>query len=123
MTGRTKLAPPVLAAALSAAFAGAAPASNYSFLNDAPASHFTDADLQLFEAAVTDALDHAPDGEVSGWSNPDTGASGRLKPLETYQSQGTTCRRLQIANRAGGAKSNVAFHFCRQPDQSWRVVK
>lgn len=102
--------------------AGAASASNYSFLNDAPAKHFTEQDMELFSAAVNDALDNSADGKVTAWRNPETNASGKLKLLKTYQSQGNTCRRLQIANQAGGVKNNVAFNFCRQADNTWRVV-
>lgn len=97
-------------------------ASNYFFLEEAPSRHFTEADTQMFTTAVSDALDNSQDGNITAWRNPDTNASGRLKPLKTYQADGTTCRRLQIANKAGGLKSNSAFNFCRQPDNSWRVV-
>ena len=97
-------------------------ASNYSFLKDAPAQHFTEQDMKLFTAAVDDALNHSEDGKITAWRNPETKASGKLKILKTYQSEGSTCRRLQIANQADGRKSNVAFNFCRQADNTWRVV-
>ena len=103
-------------------FAAAASAGNYSFLDDAPAKHFTEQDMKLFSAAVNDALDNSPDGKITAWRNPETKASGKLKLLKTFQSQGSTCRRLQIANQADGKKSNVAFNFCRQADNTWRVV-
>jgi surface antigen len=97
-------------------------ASNFLFLDAAPIRNFTEADMHMFQSAVWDALDNSADGTITAWRNPETNASGRLKPLKTYQAQGTTCRRLQIANKAGDLNSNVAFNFCRQPDNSWQVV-
>ncbi len=96
--------------------------TNLSFLKDAPIEQFNDQDMALFKQAVEDALNHSPDGEITGWRNADTGVSGRLKPLNTYQSSDATCRRLQIANKAGGRKSNVAFNFCKLPDGTWKVA-
>ncbi|MDH3451140.1 MAG: RT0821/Lpp0805 family surface protein [Gammaproteobacteria bacterium] len=110
------------AAWLSFAAAGAALAGNYSFLDEAPAKHFTDQDIQLLTDAVNDALENSADGNITAWRNPETDASGKLKPLETYQSEGITCRRLQIANKAGGLKNNVAFNFCRQTDNTWKLI-
>ena len=97
-------------------------ASNFLFLESAPIKNFTEADMEMFSAAVSDALDNSEDGDITAWRNPETNASGRLKPLKTYQAHGTTCRRLQIANKAGSLKSNVAFNFCKQPDNSWQVT-
>ena len=111
-----------IAAGLLLAATGAAVAGNYSFLDEAPAKHFTEQDIQLLTDAVNDALDNSADGKITGWRNPQTKASGKLKPLKTYRSHGTTCRRLQIANKADGLKNNVAFNFCRQADNTWKLI-
>lgn len=110
------------AALLALTTAGSGFASNFAFLDAAPIRNFTEADVQMFQSAVWDALDNSADGNITAWRNPETDASGRLKPLKTYQARGTTCRRLQIANKANNLKSNVAFNFCKQPDNSWQVV-
>jgi surface antigen len=97
-------------------------AMNWSFLRHAPVSHFTEKDWDLLRQAGREALANAPDGDTVGWSNPDSGAFGTVQPLNTYKSQGMTCRRTEVYNSAGGVTGTSRFEFCQQEDGTWQVV-
>jgi surface antigen len=110
------LLPLALVWALSPAFA-----SNVSFLEDAAIGKMGEADIQLFLATLQETLDQQADGESRVWENPETQAGGSMTPLATFEQDGTTCRRLGLANRAQGVVGESEFLFCRQPDGSWKM--
>ena len=110
-----------LTALMLLAVCGLASGGNLTFLKDAPAAYFDADDTRLFEEAVRNALETSAVGEITGWNNEKTGHFGKLKVLESYEADGSPCRRLQIANKAGGQQSNSAFHFCKQADGAWKV--
>ena len=62
---------------------------------------FTDRDWEMMQETTRTALDNAPDGETVSWSNSDSGASGTIRPLETYDMDGMRCRRTELSNSAG----------------------
>jgi surface antigen len=97
-------------------------AANWRFLQHSPASQFTEKDFELFTSSGEEALDEAPDGDNRGWKNPDTGAFGTVQPLSTYEAHGTTCRKVEIFNSAGGFSATSRFDFCQQADGSWKVA-
>ncbi len=97
-------------------------AMNWSFLRQAPVSHFTEKDWDLMREAGREALANAPDGETVGWSNADSGAFGTVQPLKSYEAQGMICRRTEVYNNAGGASGTSRFDFCEQEDGTWRVA-
>ncbi len=97
-------------------------AMDWSFLRHAPVSHFTDKDWDLMREAGREALANAPDGDTVEWSNPDTAAFGTIQPLNTYESEGTTCRRTEVHNNAGGVSGTSRFDFCQQADGNWQVA-
>lgn len=97
-------------------------AANWRFLKHSPASKFTDQDFALFTSAGQEALNEAPDGDTRGWNNPDTGAFGTVQPLSTYEADGSTCRKVEIFNSAGGFSATSRFDFCKQPDGTWKVA-
>ncbi len=91
-------------------------------LSDTPLSRFSDEDLSIFEAAVTEALESRPDGSSIPWENPNTGASGSVTPLNTERRDQRECRLLDIINRAEGRSGSARFWFCRNPDGIWKSV-
>ena len=95
-------------------------AMDWTFLKNAPVSHFTDKDWELMRQAGREALANSPDGETERWSNPDTGAFGTVRPLTTYEARGTTCRRTEVYNNAGGVRGTSRFDLCQQEDGSWQ---
>ncbi len=111
------------AVALAALVFVAAPAfaSNVMFLNDTALSKMNDEDLEIARAAARDALDNAADGESRRWGNAQTGASGVITPISTYEQDGTACRRTEFFNEAQGVQGRSVFEFCRQADGTWRI--
>jgi surface antigen len=103
----------------------AAPEPSYSagllFLKEAPIRFFSEEDRRLFKEAVQRTLEKVPDGEISSWQNPATESAGVMKPTRTYQDNGTTCRTMEILNRAAGRTGESVIDFCKQADGKWKL--
>jgi surface antigen len=77
------------------------------------------------EAARTQnvALESNRTGVASTWSNPDTGNTGTITPIRTYQaSSGQNCREYRHDVRIGDKSETVIGTACRQADGTWKVV-
>jgi surface antigen len=79
------------------------------------------------EQAMTDtfqyALEKNPTNQPSDWVNPDTGHSGAVVPLRTFESaQGQPCREFVTTIIIGGRQEQGYGTACRQPDGSWQIV-
>ena len=92
-----------------------------SFLKEAPVRFFNEEDRRLFKEAVQRTLEKVPDGEISSWKNPATESAGVMKPIRTYQDNGTTCRTVEILNRAAGRTGESVIDFCKQADGKWKL--
>jgi surface antigen len=69
------------------------------------------------------AMETAPVGTTTTWVNPDSGHSGTVTPVRTYQAMGGQyCREYQQSVTVGGQVQNGYGTACRQPDGSWKVV-
>lgn len=75
-------------------------------------------------------LEFDQDGTARGWTNPETGTTGAVKPVRTFKKAETYCREfeqtLQVRERGSKdvkaqaeAKGQVA---CRQPDGKWKFL-
>lgn len=100
-------------------WSASAGAQNIGFLKDAPVSFMTREDQALLSRNYVQALDELPDGHTNTWTNPATGHSGTATPLKTMKQGGTTCRLIEITNRAGGQTGRSEWTFCRTKD-GWR---
>ncbi len=81
-------------------------------------------DRQQAAQTTTRALETQPSGTTSTWSNPDTGNSGTVTPMRTFQRpDGTYCREFQQTITVGGKQQEAYGTACRQPDGSWKVVE
>jgi surface antigen len=70
------------------------------------------------------ALENTRTNVTTTWVNPDTGNSGSLTPVETYQtSSGGYCREYQQTVYIGGERQQAYGTACRQPDGTWKIVK
>lgn len=98
-------------------------ASNYGFLESAPASNFDDRDWELLRQAVGDLLDNAEDGGSGSWKNEENGHDGELVLIRTYENYGTTCRRLRITNEAGDFRATSVRDLCKAKDGEWKILK
>lgn len=68
-------------------------------------------------------LETAPTGQTATWSNPDSGHSGTLTPVRTYQQpNGGYCREYQQTVTVGGQTERAYGTACRQPDGSWKII-
>ena len=74
--------------------------------------------------AAADGLEHKASGEPTSWSNPDTGHSGTITPVNTYREpSGRYCREYQQTVTVGGRTEQAYGTACRQPDGSWKIVR
>lgn len=103
-------------------FATMAAAVNWGFLFRGAVRYMNEEDLRLLDEAAMKALDHEPEGAIVHWQNPDTEASGQIDVLRAGTIDGNTCKRLQIAQRAGRGKGKMIFTFCKDPQDQWVVV-
>lgn len=81
-----------------------------------------DRDKRMASETAQRALETAPSGKAVAWTNPDTGHSGTVTPVRTYESNGNFCREFQQTVTIGGRPENSFGTACRQPDGSWRIV-
>jgi len=83
-----------------------------------------EADRLKAEQATQGALERSRTGDVSEWSNPDSGNSGWVMPTRTWrQETGAYCREFQTGVTIGGQEETAYGTACRQPDGSWRIVQ
>jgi surface antigen len=81
------------------------------------------ADRAQAQAAAARALESVPSGQSVTWQNPDSGHTGTVTPVRTYQTAtGQYCREYQQTIIIGGEKHQSYGTACRQPDGTWRIV-
>ncbi len=103
------------------AYGAAYAQGNMSFLTDSPIEKMTKEDIALLVKHSNEALSTNENGHTSGWTNPKTGASGTITPLTTFTQRGTTCRRTEYTNAAGGFKGRSEYTLCRAPTGQWKI--
>ena len=68
------------------------------------------------------ALEKSPVGEKVVWNNTDSGNSGTITPVRTFQKDdGGYCSEFQQTIIVGGQEEQAYGTACRQPDGSWKV--
>jgi hypothetical protein len=73
--------------------------------------------------AFQSALENNRTNQASTWVNPDTGESGAVVPVRTFENAvGQPCREYQRTIVIGGRAERGYGTACRQPDGTWRVV-
>jgi surface antigen len=81
------------------------------------------ADRAQAQAAAARALESVPSGQSVTWHNPDSGHTGTVMPVRTYQTaSGQYCREYQQTITIGGEKHQSYGTACRQPDGTWSIV-
>lgn len=76
-------------------------------------------DQTLAEEATYGALERE---ETSTWENPDTGYSGRVTPVSTYERDGRVCREFEHVVYIEGRQEIAHGTACRDADGRWEVV-
>jgi len=103
--------------ALSSASAG-----NLSFLDKSPVAYFKPDDMEMMHQNARKALDDAGGNAKQTWSNAKTGASGWAQVRSGFKStDGATCKRLRIVNKAKGLQSDATYTLCKSADGDWVV--
>ena len=81
------------------------------------------ADRDKAHAAASQALEAVPSGHSVAWQNPDSGNTGTVTPVKTYQTAtGQYCREYTQTITIGGEKHKSYGTACRESDGSWRIV-
>lgn len=79
-------------------------------------------DKQLATQAAQKAFEQNRTGQPSAWNNPDSGNSGSITPVKTYQlATGEYCREYQQTITVGGEKHQAYGTACRQADGTWKI--
>jgi surface antigen len=109
-----------LALIMGAAAAISAHGSNLSFLGKSPISYFKPEDMQLLRQTAMKVLDAADPNAKESWSNAKTGASGVVEIRSQFTAtDGATCKRLRILNKAKGLESDATYTACKYADRGW----
>jgi len=103
--------------------ASIAEASNIGFTFRGPASHMSEADWAMFRAEAREMLDSGKDDKTYHWANDDTGSSGSFTPNRSFEQDGLPCRLVTVTLAAGPAQGSQVMTVCRQPDDTWRIVR
>jgi surface antigen len=89
----------------------------------ATGSMLDDQDRRTAAATTQRALNNQPSGTTTAWHNPDSGNSGSVTPVRTYQTAtGQYCREFEQTVTIGGKPQKSYGTACRQPDGSWQIV-
>ena len=73
--------------------------------------------------ATHNALENQPSGQPSSWNNPDSGHSGSITPVKTWQRQdGRYCRDYKQSIVIDGKVEEAIGTACREDDGLWHVA-
>ncbi len=109
------------AALVAASFSSPTFALNALFVARGPLAHLTKSDVTIARAEIAKALDTGKDGQAFTWSNPETKASGTIKPTNTFTKDGMRCRATEFTTSAGGERGASTWNLCHTKD-GWKVV-
>lgn len=92
-------------------------------LGGAVGSQLDNNDRQTAALTTQKALEQVPSGQTTSWQNPDSGHSGTVTPVRTFQQpSGQYCREFEQTVTIGGQRQKSYGTACRQPDGSWQIV-
>jgi surface antigen len=107
------------------AVAGTASAQFRYLSPDGP--RMTREDLDRQRAAAQSLLDKEPPpvGASASWSNPKSGARGRVTMVNARDARGRSpCRRMryEVSTRGAAGPADMTFTVCRMPDGAWKTA-
>ena len=117
-----KLIQHVSAALIAASVSSQAFAINELFLAKGPLGKLTKNDITIARAEIQKALDTGKDGQTFTWNNPETKATGTIKPTKTFTKDGMRCRATEFATSAGGERGASTWNLCSTKD-GWKVAQ
>ena len=93
-----------------------------AFIGSEIGKSLDNADKLQAQQATQRTLETAPTGKTVTWQNPDSGHSGTVTPVKTYETaQGQYCREFQQTVTIGGQTQQAYGTACRQPDGTWKI--
>jgi len=76
----------------------------------------SDNDAWMIQDSAQNSMEYAKTNQTTVWQNPDTGSTGDITPVLTYQNdQGEYCREYQQTVTIGGEQQQVYGTACRMP--------
>ena len=96
-------------------------------LNPGGPPRMTKEDFDRQRAAAQSLLDKEPPpvGASASWSNPKSGARGRVTMVDARDARGRSpCRRMryEVSTRGAAGPADMAFTVCRMPDGAWKTA-
>lgn len=80
-------------------------------------------DWSMHDGTARRALTNGRDGEVMGWQNPATGASGIFRPTRSYRTQtGELCRDYRATLSVGETVESGEGTACQGGDGQWYAM-
>ncbi len=74
------------------------------------------------QRTAQDAMEYNKAGQTSTWRNPDSGNSGTVKPVQTYENAaGKDCRQFETSIFVDGEQEKGTGTACRQTDGTWQI--
>ena len=87
------------------------------------ARYYTDEDWAAEEKAVSEALNNSADGVTVAWQGAESGITGTVQPLKSYQNQeGQPCRLIELTAKRMEQVERAAGHFCKNGEDAWVFV-
>ena len=81
-------------------------------------------DIRMADAALIQALQGAPDGSGTTWSNPRSGSSGAYRMQQSFQDNfGRVCRGYQELVNVSGAREGYTASACRDQTGQWQRLE
>ena len=80
-------------------------------------------DQQYHSQTAHEALEYQPAGRPSSWRNPDSGHSGTITPVKTWQREdGQYCRDFNQSIVIDGKVEDARGTACRDDQGAWQIV-
>lgn len=84
----------------------------------------TERDIDLAAATLQQTLENRGNGQAGSWTNQESGHSGSIQPVETFQTdQGVYCRRYRETLSVAGATDSYRQTACRNDDGRWVWIR
>ena len=81
------------------------------------------ADRMYAERTAQNALETGRAGQTSRWRNPDSGHTGTVTPIRTYQTAARQdCREYETTVTIDGRQERAVGRACRQGDGTWKIA-
>jgi hypothetical protein len=109
----------LVTAALAAALAAPASATNWNVFKDTPITRMSAKDLSAYKAAVIQTLDKGEDGRTVIWSGEEQGVRSQLTPLKSYEIEGLNCRDIRIETEAKELVARGTYTLCKDAKREW----